>query len=105
MSISSYVFSDLTKILSVWSICWIYGHVKNLNSISEETDSENDLEGDNVLSVSHKYSSMDESQSKENEENDLEERSEMSSQHDDDVLASKPKRPEEELYGNPRRWN
>ena len=36
---------------------------------------------------------MDESQSKENEESDLEERSEMSSQHDNDVLAPKPKRP------------
>ena len=66
---------------------------KNLNSISEEMDSENELEDDNVLSVSHKYSSIDESQSKENEESDLEEPSEMSSQHDDDVLAPKPKRP------------
>ena len=66
---------------------------KNLNSISEEMDSENELEDDNVLSVLHKYSSMDESQSKENEESDLEERSEMSSQHDDDILAPKPKRP------------
>ena len=34
---------------------------KNLNSISKEMDSENELEDDNVLSVSHKYSSMDES--------------------------------------------
>ena len=23
-----YVFLDLKKILSVWSICWIYGHVR-----------------------------------------------------------------------------
>ena len=66
---------------------------KNVNSISEEMDSENELEDENVLSVLHKSSSMDESESKEDEESVLlEECSEMSSQHDDDVLAPKPKR-------------
>ena len=64
---------------------------KNVNSISEEMDSENELEDDNVLSVFHKSFSMDESESKKDEESDLlEECSEMSSQHDDDVLAPKP---------------
>ena len=54
-------------------------------------DSENELEDDNVLSVSHKSSSMDESESKEDEESDfLKECSEMNSQHDD-VLVPKPK--------------
>ena len=66
---------------------------KNVNSISEEIDSENKLEDDNVLSVLHKSPSMDESETKEDEESDLlEECSEMSSQHDNDVLAPKPKR-------------
>ena len=82
----------LMVILSVGKVQRKYASSFSL-SISEEMDSENELEDDNVLSVSHKYSSMDESHSKENEESDLEERSEMSSQHDDDVLAPKPKRP------------
>ena len=41
-----YVFLDLTKILSVWSICWIYGHV-----ITEDSKAESNETGEEITDL------------------------------------------------------